>query len=743
MKNKLVSEIFLMKKRYIILVISLLFFVFDLFSQELSFNLKGILLNAENSEYVYNAEIQLIGTRIFTTSKKDGSFEIGPITQQKFRLKITHLAFQEKLIDLEASKISDKKIVIYLFPKLITLDPVVVSNDVIIIDAESEHSIELKGSQLHQKLGQTIGQTLKNESGIAVRSMGPAPSRPVYRGLGQDRIVITEDDIITNDLSATSPDHAVTVEPFSAERIEILRGPKILLKTSSTIGGLINIVREEIPKQIHNSVHYTVGGYFESANLGRLLSFKTEIPYKFFQSRFEITRRITDDLDTPIGKLKNTYSDNINFVSGLSYIKNGGYVGTSFKFFDLDYGIPGGFIGAHPFGVNIKLLKRQLNLESSWKLNEKSNIKVNFNSSYYRHKEFEYRGTIGSEFRIITNSIGVNLYSKKFFIFHHGIIGLELNNRDFEVGGYVFSPNSRSINLSLFSYQGFTRNGLDLDFAFRLSYDKVTPEKEKFSKRIGWIRERNFFNFSVSLATIYQLTNFIYIGGNISRSSRTPTIEELYSEGPHLAAYSFEVGNPNLKSESGWGGEIFVLHKFEKINFSLTAYYNDINAYIIPRNTGTINYQTFLPVYATHNENVRIFGIENSISSRLLNILKLGFTFSYTIGEFKSTKNPMPQIPPAKGNIEISYNSENLSSGFTFEWAMRQSRIDEFEEPTAGYGVLNYHLQYLFYIGKFISNLSINLDNIFNKEFRNHLSRIKSIYPEPGRNLRVTYKIMI
>jgi len=738
-----ILKIFWKLKRYHFLLISLHLFYLSLIGQDSTYVLNGLLLNAENSEVVPNAVIQLIGTNNYATSRKDGTFEIGPVTTKKFRLKVTHLSFQESLVDLDTSKLVQKRIVIYLFPRTITLNPIIVADNVIILDANSEYNQELKGKILHQKLGQTVGHTLKNEIGIAVRSMGPAPSRPVYRGLGQDRILIAEDGIKTNDLSATSPDHAVTVEPFTAERIEILRGPKVLMKASSTIGGLVNIVREEIPKQLHNSAHYTLGGYFESANLGRLLTFKTEIPLKIVQSRFEISKRVADDITTTIGKLKNSSSQNLSISSGLSYIKNGGYLGSALKVFELNYGIPGGFVGAHPFGVNIQLFKRQLNLETSWKLNNEKNVKANYSLTYYRHKELEYSGRIGSEYRIVTNSICASYALPEFSIFHHGLFGLDINHRDYSVGGYVFTPKSQSLNISAFAFQGLTRNKFDLDFAARLSYDVIKPLREKFSKRIGWIRKKEFWSFSFSAAAIYQFSEILYIGGNLSRSSRSPTIEELFSEGPHLAAYSFEVGNPDLNLEQGWGSELFIHHKFDKFNFTINAFYNDLNSYIVPRNTGTINYQTFLPVYATSNEDVRLYGVESSIFLNLYKTLKLNLTFSHTIGEIKLNNKPLPQIPPAKGIVELNYINENLTTGFSIEWAMSQKRVDEFEEPTAGYGIVNYHFQYQFYIKKLINNFSINLDNILNKEYRNHLSRIKSIFPEAGRNLRIIYKVMI
>jgi len=718
----------------------------SLFSQSDSIFISGRILNAENSEPIANAAIEVVGKKIYSTSKNDGTFRIGPVNPENFRIKITHLAFQEKLIDFKSPKEDELKIVVYLFPKTINLSPVIVSDrkSTELVDQFQQYNTKLSGKELHQKLGQTIAATLKNETGLAVRSMGPAPSRPVFRGLGQDRVMITEDGMKSIDLSATSPDHAVTIEPFNAERIEVLRGPKILTQTSTTIGGIVNVVNEEIPDQVHNQLHFLLGGYYETSNKGLLGTIKSEIPIRPFEIKFDLNRRQTSDLHTPVGILKNSSSKNFTGSFGLSFVKDFGFIGSGFKTYELNYGIPGGFIGAHPFGVNIDIKKRQFGVSSKINLNDFDNsLFFDFRNNYYRHKEFEHSGLIGSEFRIITNS-GRLVYShQNGDLLKELEAGVSFEIRDFDIGGYVFTPPTKSYNLSAFIYNDFHLGRINLDAALRMSYDFVDPKVKKVSRRIGEINRREFFNISASVSFIYKVSDIVFVGSNISRSTRVPTIEELFSEGPHLAAYSYEVGNPYLNSERGWGLEFFVYHKFEKLDFNLNAFYNYLNSYIIPRNTGKVNYQTFLPIYATSGVNAAIYGFEGSAKIKLIDKFYFQTSFSQAIGEFRDTKKPLPQIPPVKGLNQIFYESEKFIAGISNEWALRQNRVDEFEEPTAGYAILNFYSQYIFTLGKFVSNVSLNIDNLLNQEYRNHLSRIKSIYPESGRNLRLIFKLMM
>jgi iron complex outermembrane receptor protein len=101
----------------------------------------------------------------------------------------------------------------------------------------------------------------------------------------------------------------------------------------------------------------------------------------------------------------------------------------------------------------------------------------------------------------------------------------------------------------------------------------------------------------------------------------------------------------------------------------------------------------------------------------------------------------LPQIPPLKGNVGVSYTTDTWAFGVNGELAAKQNNVDEFEEPTAGYAVFNSFFQYTLNNGKLLHNFTLSVDNIFDKEYRNHLSRVKSILPEAGRNFRLTYKL--
>lgn len=721
------------------------FFLITLNAQHPDMHLKGVVLNGENNNPIDRANISVTGENKFTTTADDGTFDIVFDQMKKYQLKITHVGFKEELINFDLGDFNHKKLVVYLIPKAIDISPVIVmgQNDLTKFDELYESSNVLKGKELQKELGLSLAATLKNETGLAIRSMGPAPARPVIRGLGGDRVMITEDGNKTTDLSATSPDHAVTIEPFSIDKVEVVRGPKVLLKTPTTIGGVVNVVKQEIPTNIHDKIYGVAGVYGESVNEGYLGSLSAEIPLNPFAIRFEGSRRKSNDLDTPVGKLQNSYSENRNWSAGASYFPSFGMLGASYRDFNLEYGIPGGFIGAHPNGVDIKMFRKQFNAKAKIDLHSNTfeNVTANFSSVTYRHKELEEGGLIGSEFRIKSYHGYANLNYKGFGFLSSGTFGISSQFRDFEIGGFVFTPQSKSLNIAAYVYESFNTGDFSFEFGARYNYDEITPEKNDPDANIGHIRERKYHTYSLSFSTLYSYTDVVHFGININKSSRVPTIEELYSEGPHLAAYSYETGNPDLEDERGWGAEAFVYHNFNNLFFHLNIFRNDLSYYIIPRNTGEINFATFLPIYQTEGVAALFYGAEAQIRWEFLNNFKVGLTISYTRGKFKDSGNSLPQIPPLKGNIEFSYSTDYWALGISSEIANEQNEVDEFEEPTAGYAVFNFFGQYSISHNDLLHNFSLSVDNIFNKEYRNHLSRVKSVLPEAGRNFRLTYKL--
>lgn len=705
--------------------------------------IEGVVLDGSSDKTLSNAFVKIANTSVADVTDKNGIFTLHNVPFGERIIEISFIGFKTERLVVNVSQENTKGLIIHLFNLPIeTSDVIITGNHTNSkFDDMNEMINVLKGKELQREIGITLASTLKSETGLAIRSMGPAPARPVIRGLGSDRITITEDGVQTTDLSATSPDHAVSIEPFTIDRIEVVRGPKILLDNSSTMGGTVNIIRNEIPEELPTNIFGSAGIYGESVNSGFLGSIVTQVPVSKFVFRLEGTHRKSDDLTTPNRKLPNSNIITDNFSSGLSFVDDWGYTGISFREFKSDYGVPGGFVGAHPNGVDITMLKRQLNAKIFYKIGTKAfnNIELKLSRDYYKHTEYERKNIIGAQFVIYNYRGSLDLINKKLGLFDFGTTGISFEHRDFNIGGYVFTPPTKSIKFSVYSYQSFEANDFSFEAGFRTSYDGLNPEIRIQNSEIE--PSKKFFTFSGSISLLYQINGLISSGINLNKTSRVPTIEELYSEGPHLAAYSYEIGNSNLKSENGYGIEIFTYLKSEDVFLMFTFFRNDFSYYITPRNTGNINSQTLLPVYQTEGVKALFMGVESYFELSINEYFSLTNSLSYTYGEFKNSNNPLPSIPPLKNLIQLKYNYENVIAGFNTEITASQNRVDNFEVPTSGYIIFNSFIQYSLQTNSLIHNISLSAENLLNKEYKNHLSRVKIIMPEAARNLKLSYRL--
>ena len=209
----------------------------------------------------------------------------------------------------------------------------------------------------------SIAQTLQNETGIAIQSMGQATTRPILRGYSGDRFLITKNGVKTGDLSHSSADHAMSLDLGGVERIEVFRGPRALLFGSNTIGGVVNIEKNSLSSQkLDESRSYFISG-IDSGNRGLFSSYSFETPWGSNNIRFSTQARKTGNQITPIGELENTSVNNQEAFIGISRIGDNKRAVFSFERVLMDYGIPGSPEG-HINGVDLKLSKntQELNL---------------------------------------------------------------------------------------------------------------------------------------------------------------------------------------------------------------------------------------------------------------------------------------------------------------------------------------------------------------------------------------------
>ena len=231
----------------------------------------------------------------------------------------------------------------------------------------------------------------------------------------------------------------------------------------------------------------------------------------------------------------------------------------------------------------------------------------------------------------------------------------------------------------------------------RVDARRIEPHEERDSRRVGRIQTRDFAGMSAGLSNHYRASSGLTLGTTLMRTFRAPGIEELFSEGPHLAAYSYEVGNGALDSERGLGLELFVDYHHEEGHVHLAVFRNAINGYIFPKNSGERSLRRAdLFLYRTVGEHVLMHGAEANFDWHLAEPWKVAGTLSYVRGRLIDLNDePLPRLPPLQGRLGLTCEpTEALSATVDLRLAAEQNRIGEFEKPTEGYAVLDFSSQY-------------------------------------------------
>ena len=705
-------------------------------------SLRGQVIDAQRSNPLAGVVVHIVGLQVGTRTDVTGRFQFDNVPEGRRTLQFIKTGYHEleRVIDVNTST---PHIQIALKTSVYRLETINVSDATGgLAEFEKTTDLALEDVAFQKKLGMTLADTLSDEVGISQRTMGRAAARPIVRGLGGDRLLILENGERTGDKSASSADHAVSIDPTTAEGVEITRGPGALIYGSSTLGGVVNVKRNDIPRVLPQTpdMHLTFQG--ESVNSGWTATTGFVVPLGPFAGQFKWNRRLASDTQTPFGTLENTELSNVNFSTGASLIKNWGYIGVSGGSYRSDYGIPGSPEG-HISGVDIALDRQRYAGEMEYRFNRPGIDQVKLQTVYtrYQHQELEANGTLGVEFGVLTYN-----FSAMAHVLDNAIMGVWGEYRDHATGGFYWTPHTREFALAGYYLNQREFDRLTLQGAIRYDIRRAEPFRDSGTViRAGTVQRRDFSGISGAASGIYHWTDKLSAGSTLMKTFRAPGIEELFSDGPHLAAYSYEVGNVDLEPEDGYGIEVFGRYTTDRLNLNLAIFQNRIRGYLTPTNTGKKEWGSgtagWLWIYQYTGQNVLMNGAEVRIDGEVFPHFHLQLNMSYVNGTVEANGNPLERIPPLNGKFVVSYAPSPFHFHVISRFAGSQTRLGKFEEPTEGYLVHDIGGYLNFSWWELENMVVLEVENLFNKAYREHLSLIKSVMPEPGRNVKCLYKL--
>lgn len=651
----------------------------------------------------------------------------------------------------------------------------------------------LSGDALTRENRTQIGETLTRLPGVSATSFTPGASRPVLRGFQGERVRVLVDGLGSIDVSNTSADHAVTIDPLTAERIEVLRGPAALLFGGQAIGGAVNVIDRRIPRaQPRGGVHADLIGALGSAADER--SIGGAVDYALGESGFILhldgSYRKTDDLrvgdyvlspalrseqlavaaeeleeghaeeaDEALalasrrGRLPNSRTEQKTLAGGLAYIKGPLSIGVSIARFESDYGVPtrpgaehhhdeegeaaalaeGGEHGGEAVTIGLKQGRYDLRGEYDLGGSFLDRVRLRLGAADYTHTEFE-----GDEVGTVFDSKGVEGRLELVQADRsgwRGASGVQFFRREFDAeGAEAFLRRNDSGQWGLFTLQEFSLGKIGLEAAVR--YDRSEVESHFFDLK------RSFDAFSAAVGANYEVIPSAKIGFNLSRTTRAPSAEELFSDGPHIATSAYEIGNPDLGTEKSMGAELFVRVDRPGFTINAAAYLNRFDDFIYEAATG--EEEDELPVFRYLQRDATYRGFEVEASARLGEVNGIVLVADGVADYVRATLKgggPVPRIPPLRLLGRLEAQSSRFDARAEVEWVADQDRVAALETPTDGHTMVNAALVWHPRGKRNETSLTLSANNIFDVDARRHASFTKDFVPLAGRDIRLSARL--
>jgi iron complex outermembrane receptor protein len=658
--------------------------------------------------------------------------------------------------------------------------------------------------ELQRSPGTTLGDILSAKPGITSSSFAPgAASRPIVRGLDMHRVRIQENGIGSNGASDLGEDHGIPIDPLSVRRIEVIRGPATLRYGSQAIGGVVNADNNRIPTALPlRGMSTELNGAWTSVDSGRegsglegsVLLDAGKGNFAFHADAYG--RKASDyrvpsypylfDRTRPFnGRQPNSALRSDGQAVGGSYLFTGGFVGVALSQFNAVYHIPG--IDGADHNTRIDMKQTKVTSKGEFRPQAVAIEAIRFWLGYtdYKHneigladpadastdgvrqaftnKEQEARVEVqfapaNLRFAALTTAVGAQVWQQRLTAPSPDDPGSILNglfdpNQTTTVAGYMFNEFKFS-------------NTLKGQLAGRVESAKVSGMAVDFPSNIFDIaglspstaRERNFTPKSASFGLIKNLPWELAASLTAQYVERAPRAPELFSRGPHDATVTFDIGNPNLKTEVAKSVEVGVRRAKGPFRFEATVYYTRFDGFIFRQLNGNTCDATSCiaandpagplelnqAIYSQRDALFRGGEFQFQWDAKRVGSGFLGLDGQYDIVRATFTDGGnVPRIPPQRLGGGVYWRSDEWFARVGLLHAFAQNNIGAFElAPTPGYNLLKAEVSRTMKFkndsaGMRQVTLGLVGNNLLNADIRNATSYTKYEVLAPGANVRV------
>ena len=596
--------------------------------------------------------------------------------------------------------------------------------------------------ELQNGFGTNIINQISHQPGMAEISTGAGISKPIIRGLGYNRVVAVEQGI-RQESQQWGDEHGLEVDGEGVHSVEVLKGPASLMYGSDAIAGVMILHPEHTLDA--GIMQVKVGSEYQSNNkmFDYHVGFAGALPSgnqgKWVWNWHYNSKDASDYKNRHDGRVKNSWYDERNVMGMMGTERKWGHALLRFS----NVNFKPGMIGEEEAFQKIRHTK--VVSDNQWNIGHGAlKAVVGYQNNFRR--EFETAEDVALAMKLHTISydvkyqwsIGADRLAEPWKV-AAGLGGMWQQNlnsgeealipdyRLFDIGGFVTATK----RLSDWHLSG----GVRLD---RRSLDTFTSDEYPFSTA-----DKKFTGFTFSIGTVWNATDKLNLRLNVARGFRAPTVSELCADGVHEGSFRYELGNKDLKSEYSMQTDIGMDYTSHFISLQASLFWNRISNYIYLSRNGQVREDK--PVYQYSQAGASLIGGEIGIDVHPLEQLHIENDFCFVRGRFIGSGqecNNLPLMPAPRWNLHVKYYFPDFAHGIcrrTFlaaglEYTFRQDKYystDNTETATPDYGLVNLAAGIDLHVwSNNCIQVSLNCQNLFDKVYQSHLSRLKYVTDE-------------
>jgi iron complex outermembrane receptor protein len=706
--------------------------------------ISGIVTDINNNP-ITNAIISLPEIHKETNTDKEGKFILTNLPQGNFKLIVSFVGYetQSKTIDLSGT---EQNLIFVLVEAVTHMDEVIVSNVFKRLQSQNVMKVEQENiKSLQQKGASTLIDGLATIPGVSQVSTGTSIGKPVIRGLSGNRVLVYSQGVRLEN-QQFGEEHGLGLNDSGVESVEVIKGPASLLYGSDALGGVLYFNPEKFANPNDFKVNFGQRLFSNTLGSNTTLGLKTSTDRWKFLVRGNYNTN--SDYEIPNGdRVTNTRYNEKDLKAGIGYNNSSFSTVFRYNFNQLDLGIPEEGIAEQSNskktmfpsqGVDSHILSLHNNV-----FFKNSKLDIDLGYIYNDRKEFEdsYSPILHMKLKTLNYTVNYHLPKKGKF---ETIIGVQgMNQTNANSGEELLIPDATTNDFGIYTTSIYQWNKNILQGGIRYDNRKVTSENHGVIGEEGYFEaiDKSFDSFNASLGYKTNFDENLAMRLNVASGFRAPNLAELTSNGVHEGSNRYEIGNSELKNEQNIQVDLNLEYKSTHFEWFVNGFYNHVNNYIYisPNGTQIDGYD----VYDYVQNNAKLYGGEVGLHFHPHPVDWLHFTSSFeTVTGKKDNGDNLPLIPANKWNntFTAEFKKGNwLKDGFAtvnVVYTFDQNNFSEFETKTNDYTLVNLAFGGEITINKSKFNLNLNANNLLNKTYVSHLSRLKTDgIPNIGRNI--------